>query len=50
VFVALVIQHSKSMHPIILSPEFRLALHILAHYLINSMTFTEKLLNVKCVF
>jgi hypothetical protein len=49
VSVALIIQHAMSTRRIILSSVACLALPFFPHYLINSMIFVRKLLNIKCV-
>ena len=48
VSVALIIQHAKRMHRIILLAEAFLTLHIFPHYLINGTSFGKKLLKIKC--
>ena len=51
VSLALVIQHAKSLRPIILSHVVFLGiLHSFPNYLINGTIFDIKWLNVKCVF
>jgi hypothetical protein len=51
VFVALVIEHAKRMHPIILYclwPDW--FCRIFPHYLLNGTIFGERFSNIKCVF